>query len=156
MTASSSAGVPIHPSLAHVTVGGCLVAVILDLLSPFSQDGARGLYLAAGYALMVGTGALVIAAITGFIDRGLRTQPGTSQRKAAGQHALAGLLTGAVALADLVLRRQVHPDATHTPAVVVVLSALLGLLITWAAHLGGRLVFRAGVGVATAGAPEPA
>lgn len=147
MNASAPAGTPAHPPVAHVVVGGYVVSAILDLLSLAVPGDTRDLYLAGGYTMMISTGALFAAALAGFIDRARRTAPGTQQRRAAGRHAVVAGCTGALAIADIVVRRHVHPDAIRVPLVVFALTLLVVLFVTLAGHLGGRLVFHDGVGV---------
>lgn len=138
----------VHPPLAHVAIGGLVTAAILDVLSLLARAPAIGLYTAAGYALMIGTGALILAVPAGFVDRARRTAPSSQQRSDASRHALFGLATGMVAVTDLVLRREVFLHPTQVPLVVVVLTVVLAVLVGFTGHLGGRLVFHAGVGVA--------
>jgi hypothetical protein len=56
-----------------------------------------------------------------------------------------------LALADLAIRGLASPDDVGAPAVVVVLSVLVALLVSFGATLGGSLVYDYGFNVETAG-----
>ena len=51
------------------------------------------------------------------------------------------------AAGDLAIRRFVYPDARHTPGVVLGFSAVALVAALIGGDLGGRLTYRAGVGV---------
>jgi uncharacterized membrane protein len=95
----------------------------------------------------VGTAALIPAAASGFVDRARHTDAGSRERPGASRHAAVMALMGAVAVVDLLLRVDHHSSAQHTPAVVLVLTLLAAGLAAVGGALGGRLVYRRGVGV---------
>lgn len=142
--------VPFHPPLAHVAIGSYVTAAVCDTLSISGVAGSdgRALYQAATYALMIATAALIVAVITGFVDRGNNTSPGGRGRRMANLHALVMSALGVLAIVELILRRNVaaNADAAQTPAVVYVLTLIVLVALIVGGRLGGMLVYRLGAG----------
>lgn len=141
---------PIHPPLAHVTIGAYATAAVCDTISitKFSGTDGQALYNAATYALIIATTALILAVISGFVDRAANTSAGGRGRRMANIHALTMSALGLVAIIDLILRRQVisNATATHTPSVVYALTLVVLVLLVVGGRLGGMLVYRLGAG----------
>jgi uncharacterized membrane protein len=57
-------------------------------------------------------------------------------------------LVAFVTVADLLVRSASYDSARHTPVVVLVLTLMALALAAAGGELGGRLVYRAGIGVA--------
>jgi uncharacterized membrane protein len=141
---------PVHPPLAHVSIGAYVTAAVCDTISVTGIAGADGqsLYKAATYTLMIATAALILAVISGFVDRAANTSAGGRGRRRANIHALIMSILGLVAIIDLILRRQVASNAlaTHTPSVVYVLTLVVLVLLVAGGRLGGTLVYQLGAG----------
>ncbi|MGH3422628.1 MAG: DUF2231 domain-containing protein, partial [Streptosporangiaceae bacterium] len=120
---------------------------------------ARDMYRAGTFVLMVGTGVLFLAMIAGFIDRARFTAPASRPRRGVNRHAVVMTAVAALCVMEIIVRGDLDAGATSTPAVVVVLSLAGATLLGIGSDLGGRLVYREGVGVRTAHAsrsePEP-
>ena len=142
--------IPIHPPLAHITIGAYVTAAVCDTISITGIGGGdpQSLYKAATYALMIATVALFLAVISGFVDRAGNTSAGGRGRRIANIHALIMSALGVIAIVELVLRRQVaaNASATHTPTVAYVLTLLILVLLVVGGRLGGMLVYQLGAG----------
>jgi uncharacterized membrane protein len=141
---------PVHPPLAHVSIGAYVTAAVCDTMSIIGITGndSRYPYQAATYALIVATAALFLSVITGLVDRAANTSPGRRGRRMANIHALIMSILGLAAIVDLILRREVptNVSATHTPAVVYTLTLVVLALLVVGGRLGGTLVYQLGVG----------
>jgi uncharacterized membrane protein len=140
---------PVHPPLVHAPVGGVVVAAVCDVVSAagHGHSWSRSWFQGGSYALIVGTAILLIAVVTGFVERNRRTGARTRERAAVNRHAMVMSLLGVVCVVDLILRNNRYSDAMHTPAAVLVLT-LVALVLTGAGgEMGGRLAYRAGIGV---------
>jgi uncharacterized membrane protein len=123
------------------------VCDLVSLIGGSSHGWANTWFRGGSYALIVGTGALLLAAVAGFLDRARHTDAGSRQRAAVGKHAAVMTLTGVVCLVDLLLRLGHYVSAQHTPAVVLSLTFVAVALAAVGGEIGGRLVYRGGVGV---------
>jgi uncharacterized membrane protein len=149
---------PIHPPLVHAPIGGVVIAAACDVVSSVggaSHGWAQSWFKGGSYALSVSTAMLVAAVIAGLIDRARHTIGGSRERAAVNRHALAALLLGAVCVADLVLRTTRYDSAQHTPAVVLALGLVAVALAMLGGELGGRLVYRRGIGIDPPAPPKP-
>jgi uncharacterized membrane protein len=139
----------------HVPIGGVVIAAACDLVSSAggaSHDWARSWFKGAGYALLVGSVLLALAALAGFADRARQSAARSPDRAAVDRHAAVMCLMSVVCVGDLLLRTDHYGSAQHTPTFVLVLSLAALALATLGGELGGRLVYRDGVAVA---APAP-
>jgi uncharacterized membrane protein len=118
---------------------------LVSLVGGSSYEWAHTWFKSGSHALIVGTAVLLVAAIAGFADRARHTDAGGRERAAVNRHAAVMSLMGVVCIADLILRDDHYGSAQHTPAVVLALTLLA--LATVGGELGGRLVYRAGIGV---------
>jgi uncharacterized membrane protein len=141
---------PIHPPLVHAPIGAVVLAGACDLVSAVggaSHGWAQTWFKGGTCALTVGAAVLVLAAIAGFADRVRRTGPGSAGRAAVNRHAAVMSLMGVVWVVDLMLRTTLYASAQHTPALVLVVTLAALTLATLGGELGGRLVYRGGIGV---------
>jgi uncharacterized membrane protein len=127
-----------------VIAAGC---DLVSLIGGSRHDWAHTWFRSGSHALIAGTTALLVAAIAGFADRARHTDPGGRERAAVNRHAAVMSLMGVACIADLILRNGHDGSAQHTPAVVLALTLLALALATVGGELGGRLVYRAGIGV---------
>jgi uncharacterized membrane protein len=149
----------IHPPLVHAPIGGAVIAAADDRVSAVgcaSHARAQTWFKGGTYALIVGTAVLVLAAIAGFADLARRTDVGSSDRASVNRHAAVMSLMGVVCVVDLIQRTTDYGSAQHTPAVVLVLVPTLTALTlaTLGGELGGRVVYRAGIGVHSQAGPN--
>jgi uncharacterized membrane protein len=136
--------------LTDVPVGAIVVAAVFDVISAAGGDDhgwARDLFRAGTFTLMVGTTVMVLAMAAGLVDRARSSRPRTSTRTAINRHALTMSAVGILSVADIALRRNHYARALHTPAAVLVLTVVLLAAAVVGAALGGKLVYRRGVGV---------
>jgi uncharacterized membrane protein len=127
-----------------------VIAAVCDLVSWIggaSQGWAKTWFMGGSYALIAGTAVLLVAAIAGFVDRARHTYAGGPERAAVNSHAAVMSLMGVVCVVDLIARIARHDSASHTPAIVLVLTLAALALAALGGELGGRLVYRAGIGV---------
>ncbi|PZS34547.1 MAG: hypothetical protein DLM59_04565 [Pseudonocardiales bacterium] len=142
-------GTPVHPPLTDVPIGAMAITAVLDVASAAGSGHtwAREVYRAGTFALMIGTAVLIVAIATGLADRSRTTSAGSEARSKVNVHALLMAAVGVVAVADILLRRQGYGDARHTPAAVLVVTVVLLVLTVAGGALGGKLVYRIGLGV---------
>jgi uncharacterized membrane protein len=141
---------PVHPPLVHAPVGGVVIAVMCDLVSSIggsSHAWASTWFKGGSYALIAGTAVLLVAAIAGFVDRARHTDAGGPDRSAVNRHAAVMSAMGLVCVVDIIVRISRHDSAPHTPTIVLVLTLAALALAALGGELGGRLVYRAGIGV---------
>jgi uncharacterized membrane protein len=126
------------------------IAAACDLVSIIggtSHDWAHSWFRAGSYALTVGTSVLFAAAVAGFVDRARHTAAGSRERGAVNRHAAVMWLMAIVCVLDVLLRSTTHDEARHTPVIVLALTLIALALAAAGGELGGRLVYRAGIGV---------
>jgi uncharacterized membrane protein len=144
------AAVPRHPILAHLTLGTFVAAGLFGLLSalPYAALPSRELYRAAAFLLILGAVALVSALGTGFRERARHTMGGSPARLLPNAHAASMIGLGAVAVLDIALHEYAYPAVTKAPRPVLLATALLCGFAGMGGRIGGRLVYRLGVGTA--------
>jgi uncharacterized membrane protein len=143
---------PLHPPLVHIAIGGVVAASVCDVVSTVAatHPSARAWFVGGSYALIIGTTVLILAAIAGLADRARSTQKGSVQRSKVNRHALVMSFLGLVCIVDLVLRNNVYSTHKSTPAAVLALTLVALVVMVAGGELGGRLVYRQGVGVRSA------
>lgn len=140
----------IHAPLTDVPVGAIVIAASFDVISAAGGDAhawPRDLFRAGTFTLMAGTTVMALAVVAGFIDRAHSSRPRTTTRSAINRHAATMGAVGILSVTDIALRRNHYAHAGHTPAVVLVLTVVLLAATVGGAALGGKLVYRRGVGV---------
>ncbi|HXR42508.1 MAG TPA: DUF2231 domain-containing protein [Acidothermaceae bacterium] len=149
------AGKPYHPPLTDIPITAYLFVAVFDIISAALRSShpvtARQLYVAGLWLLLGAAAASVLAALTGWADWHRSSEPGTQARRTINAHAITMITVTVLALADLAIRGLASPDDVGAPAVVVVLSVLVALLVSFGATLGGSLVYDYGFNVETAG-----
>jgi len=147
------AGKPTHPPLTDVPVAAYILTAIFDVLSKvLGSDSSAGahLYVAASYVMLAGVIVSVPTALTGFWDWKTSTPPHTQAWRTANWHMAVMLTVTAIVVVDLVLRWG-RLYAAGPSATVLVLSVVVGALVTYGAAYGGSLVYDYGFNVETAG-----
>jgi uncharacterized membrane protein len=155
---SSDPRSPIHPPLVHAPIGGVVIAAACDVVSGVggaSHGWAQTWFRGGSYALIVATAVLVMAVVAGFVDRARRTARGSGERAAVNRHAVVMSLMGAACVTDVVLRTTHYESARHTPVLVLALGLVAVALATLGGELGGRLVYRHGIGIDAPAPPKP-
>lgn len=138
-------GEPLHAALTDVPIGAWTVAIAFDVLDSFRHR--RELSVAADTAIAIGLAGSAGAAVTGLADWSDVDPPA---RRVGMIHALLNMGVTALFTTSLVLRKKKWRDRGR-------LCAALGYgLLTYSAHLGGKMVYEHRVGVdRTAGAEFP-
>ena len=148
---------PVHPPLVHAPIGAIVAAAAFDVISAAGGDThpwARDLFRAGTFVLMVGTVFMFAAVIAGVVDRNRETMPSSRTRRQVNRHAAVMSALTVLCVLEIVLRWGSYADARSSPAVIVALGLSALALAAIGGELGGRLVYRSGVGV-QAPATEP-
>ena len=137
-------GHPLHPPLTDVTVGAYTFATIAAILGK-AGVAQHGFAHAWWLALLVGLGATVLTAATGFVDW-LSITWGSELWKTATTHMLVNVAAGACFLVAAVLGHGGYVGgAVTTGAFVLTLVGLV--LLTLGGWLGGTITFVHGMRV---------
>lgn len=141
-TPASIAGHPIHPMLVPIAIGGFVLSLAADLMC--IATGAQAPWPTLAFYAMVGgiLGALA-AAIPGLVD--LVSLPSGPIKRTALTHMGINLVVVATYIVNACLRYY-DPQSLTIPIILSFVSVGLLLVSGW---LGGKLVFEAGVGVAS-------
>lgn len=148
------AGKPFHPPLTDIPIAAYLFAAVFDVVSlavPGHESLTRQLFLAGTWTVLGGVAVSLLAALTGWADWHRSSEPGTQARRTINAHAIIMLTVTTLAAVDLVLRLTRYADSTSSPAAMLVLSVVSGVLVSIGATYGGGLVFDYGFNVETAG-----
>lgn len=149
------AGKPFHPPLTDVPVTAYLFAAVFDVLSILLRNShpevARQLFVAGTWVVLGGAVASVLAALTGWADWSRSSEPGTQARRTINAHAITMITVTVIVLVDLALRTLHFQDRPSAPAIIVVLSVIAALGVSFGASYGGTLVYDYGFNVETAG-----
>jgi uncharacterized membrane protein len=141
---------PIHPRWTHAPVGGVLFVVVFDVLSAVagsSRPWARELYRSGTFVLSAMLALIAVAVASGFADRARLTAAHARVRARVNLHAAVMTAMAAASAGNLALRRLAYADGRHTPAAVLTVSVVALVAAVVGGDLGGRLTYRAGVGV---------
>ncbi len=149
------AGKPLHPPLTDIPIAAYLFAAAFDVLS-LALHGShpvagRQLFVAGTWTLLGGAAVSTLAALTGWADWHRSSEPGTQARRTINAHAITMITVTALVLVLLGLRLFAWPGRGSTPALGVVLSVVVALLVSLGAAIGGSLVYEYGFNVETAG-----
>ncbi|MDQ4143976.1 MAG: DUF2231 domain-containing protein [Actinomycetota bacterium] len=148
------AGKPFHPPLTDIPVGAYSLAAMFDIISFFTKDGSSNVshdfFVSATHVLIFGAIFSVPTALTGFWDWLKSTPKHTQAWRTANWHMAVMLAMSAVVIVDIVLRLG-RWDEGETNLVLMLLSALVGVMLTVGATYGGGLVYEYGFNVETAG-----
>lgn len=146
------AGKPLHPPLTDVAVGAYVLVAVFDLVSVVAgSDGiGRDAYVAGTWAIVAGAVATVPTALTGFWDWWRSTPPHTQAWRTVNAHMAVMLTMSAIVLVDIFLRLADY-GADVVPVPVLLLSLVIGVLVTLGGTIGGSLTYDYGFNVETAG-----
>jgi uncharacterized membrane protein len=139
-TPASIAKHPIHTILVPIPIGAWIFALVADVAA--SMNGDPAWRAAAFYAIGVGIVGALLAAVPGLID--LLSLPSGASRRTGIWHMSFNLVAVAVFAVNFAMRWD-DPSQLGSP----VLTVLGILLIGVAGWLGGEMVYRGGVGVAS-------
>jgi uncharacterized membrane protein len=143
------AGKPFHPPLTDVPIGAYVLAATFDLVSFFSSgELSENMYQAATYALIAGLVVSIPTSLTGFWDWLKSTPKHTQARRTANWHMAVMLTVTAIVVIDLLVRSLTDGSVN---AIGLILTLLVGLLVSLGATYGGSMVFDYGFNVETSG-----
>ena len=149
------AGKPLHPPLTDVPITAYLFAAAFDVISiavhGSHQQLGHQMYLAGSWTLLGGAAVSVFAALTGAIDWWKSSEPGTQARRTINAHAITMIVVTLIVIVDLILRLASYGDRLSAPGIIVALSVIAAVLVSFGATLGGGLVYDYGFNVETAG-----
>jgi len=132
------AGHPIHPMLVQFPIVCFILAFVCDVL--FTQ-GQGGLASASKWLLLIGLVMAALAAVAGLTDfLGDKRVQGSDAIK----HAVANVTAVVLELVNLLLRRG-NDDFIGTTGVYI--SGVVVLILLYSGWMGGKLVYRHGIGV---------
>ena len=106
---------------------------------------------AGTFTFVGGAVVSVFAALTGLWDAWKSSEAGTQARRTINTHATIMLTVTALALADIAWRLNDYHTKAVAPVGIMVLSVVIGLLVSVGATYGGSLVYDYGFNVETAG-----
>ena len=142
------AGDPTHPAVVHFPLALYPASVLFDVLALTRGDGS--LYTHGAFILILAAAAMaVIAAVTGFAEL-IDINPKSRAWNTAIAHTSIQLTAVTVFLVSLLLRLR-HVDDAHPPPVAFALGIVGTVTLLVSGWLGGRMVFRHGIGVESQG-----
>jgi uncharacterized membrane protein len=138
-------GHPFHPILVTLPIGTWVASLVFDIGSRVKDHRESSLAYGAQWLIAIGIIAAVVAAIFGLLDwSGI--PGGTPARRVGLIHMSLNLLTVAIFVVDLLVRRS-HGYA-DVPGGAIALSVVALLILSVSGWLGGKLSYRYGVRVA--------
>jgi uncharacterized membrane protein len=133
------AGHPIHPMLVQFPIV-CFIGVLVTDIVYINNHNA-GWATASRYLLCVGLVMGALAAVAGLTDfLGDKRIQGSDAVK----HALANVTAVVLEILNLFIRLRSDQQIPHTG---IILSAIVVLILLYSGWMGGKLVFRHGIGV---------
>ncbi len=147
------AGKPSHPPLTDFPVAAYVFAMVFDVVSAVAGSGSsvgRDFFVSATHVLVAGAVVSLPTALTGFWDWWKSTEPHTQAWRTANWHMAVMVTVTVLVVADIIVRLAQWGDGS-TQAVPLVLSLLVGTLVSYGAIYGGALVYEYGFNVETAG-----
>ncbi len=138
-------GHPSHPMFVHFPTALFPTSLLFDALS-WAIDKPE-LVTAAFYNIAVGLCAMVLAALTGFVDY-FGMVSGSRKHRVTTWHMLVNLFLMAIFAISLGLR-STELDATRTPVYILAFSLIGMPLLGVGNYLGAELVYRMGMRVKT-------
>ncbi len=141
------AGKPFHPPLTDIPIGAYTLAAAFDVLSFFGKDQSWGhdMFRTATFVFVGGAVVSVFTALTGFFDWLKSTEHGNQARRTVNAHAWTMVTMTVLVLLDIAVRWT--GDYTTTPAIVLILSVVIFVLLTAGSTIGGTLVYDYGFNV---------
>ena len=147
-------GKPLHPPLTDFPVAAYVLAAAFDVISVLGgqdRSWAREFWHAGTYTFIGGAAVSVLAAVTGLWDAWKSSEAGTQARRTINTHAAVMVTVTGLALADVAWRLDGYHTEAATPVALMVLSVVIGVLVSLGATFGGALVYEYGFNVETAG-----
>ncbi len=148
------AGKPMHPPLTDFPIAAYVLAAAFDVISYVGgtdHTWAAEFWHAGTYVFIGGAAVSVLAALTGLWDAWKSSEAGTQARRTINTHATLMLTVTVLALADIVWRLNDYHTEIATPIGIMILSIVIGVLVSLGATFGGTLVYDYGFNVETAG-----
>jgi uncharacterized membrane protein len=136
-------GKPFHPPLTDVPIGAYVLVAIFDLISVWKGDSATGrdYFVAGTFVIVAGAIVSLATALTGFVDW-LRSAPkGTQAWRTANTHMAIMLTVTALVLVNIIWRVGDWDTNASTPTGVMILSLVIGGLVSLGATYGGTMVY---------------
>ena len=150
------AGKPFHPPLTDIPIACYILAATFDLISyiggvkdtpgPIAHD----FFVSATHVLIAGAIVSLPTALTGIWDWWKSMTPRTQAWRTANAHTVIMLSVTALVIVDIVMRLS-DWDKGYTGLGLMILSVVIGSLVSFGASYGGSLVYDYGFNVETAG-----
>lgn len=140
------AGKPFHPPLTDIPVACYFLVAVFDLISyvAYMRDEtstvAHDFFVTGTHIIIAGAIVSVPTIITGFWDW-LKSTPSGSQAWRTANFHMAVMLTMSMVVAADILLRLAGWDAGYTDTTVLVLSLIVGALVTLGSLYGGSMVY---------------
>ena len=147
-------GKPLHPPLTDFPIVAYVLAAVFDVISYLGgtdHEWAREFWHAGTYVFIGGGAVSVLAALTGLWDAWKSSEAGTQARRTINSHATIMVTVTVLALADIAWRLSDYHTEPVTPVGIMILSVVIGVLVSLGATFGGTLVYDYGFNVETAG-----
>lgn len=143
------AGKPFHPPLTDIPVAAYLLVAVFDVISFVAwqrnpqSNVARDFFVAGTYVIIAGAIVTIPTIITGFWDWLKSTPNGTQAWRTANWHMAVMLTMSMVVAADIMLRLAYWGTGYTQGAdmTIMVLSVIIGVLVTFGAAYGGTMVY---------------
>lgn len=139
-------GKPLHPPLTDIPAAAYALTMVFDIIAFIAGEGsdvAGDAFAAATYVLIAGAIVSVPTTLTGFWDWRQLAVKGTQAWRTANWHMAVMLTVTLLVVVNIVVRLSDY-DAGVPSATVLVLSILVGTLVTFGAMYGGALVYEYG------------
>jgi uncharacterized membrane protein len=142
-------GKPFHPPLTDIPVAAYVLTAIFDVISyvAWQQDPesnvARDFFVAGTYVIIAGAVVTVPTIITGFWDW-LKSTPNRTQAWRTANWHMAIMLSMSMIVAANIMLRFAYWETGYEQGVdltIMVLSAVIGVLVTFGALYGGTMVY---------------
>jgi uncharacterized membrane protein len=148
-------GKPFHPPLTDIPVAAYVLVAVFDIISFIAwkqnpeTNVARDFFVAGTYVIIAGAVVTVPTIITGFWDWLKSTPRRTQAWRTANWHMAVMLTMSMIVAADIMLRFAYWDTGYEQGAdsTIMILSALIGVLVTFGALYGGAMVYEFGFNV---------
>ena len=148
------AGKPFHPPLTDFPVVAYVLVAAFDVISRIAGDDSsigRDFFISGTHVIIAGAIVSLATALTGFWDWLRSTEPGNQARRTANWHMTVMLTVTGIVIVDIVIRLFQWSDHVATTPLVMTLSIIAGVLVSFGAIYGGELVYDYGFNVETSG-----
>lgn len=147
------AGKPLHPPLTDFPIACYVLVAIFDVISYFGgpSNVARDFFVSGTYVIIAGAIVSLVTALTGFWDwwKGMDRQPSsgfpgkakhTQVWRTANWHMAVMLTVTGIVIANIIVRLLQYNDG-YANFSTMILSILVGALVSYGATYGGSLVY---------------